>query len=394
MQKQTAANPVPLVLRSRQELIAKGASFLQPSALTPTTLPIKADGATYSMAQEIAWLDAEHFAVGRWDGSISVFAYNPSTWSGPLISTAVSSPSTEGVQMIQWLAHRVFASSNDAESIVVWRAPKSSWKDLQKQSVLHYDATLGVANSAESFTVESKLYLVVGHENGYVSIWGGKPNAIDMMLLTTVDVRSPNPVNPWGIHNVRGVSLLRVEAQHGYVITGSEDGNLCVIRVPDGAILSTTVFNPAAQRGINSIAAVGHDLLVANCSVGPDDKNLWYYRVNSNTWTVTLKDSANLKVNPSAPQVFNFCTIWGKYNEGRCFFASTEEGALWMGTVVNHESLSIIGYEEVTTLLGSALAYNVAGRLALVSYNLYEYITVDDGPPLSSNNPERIEADA
>jgi hypothetical protein len=87
---------------------------------------------------------------------------------------------------------------------------------------------------------------------------------------------------------------------------------------------------------------------VANCSVGPDDKNLWYYRMDLATGAIQLRDSANLKVNPSAPQVFNFCTIWGRYEAGVCFFSSTEEGALWMGTA-DGSRLSIIGYQEVTS---------------------------------------------
>ena len=66
--------PVPPVIRSRQELIAQGVSFVPPGGVAPATLPITADGVTCTMAQEIAWLDQQHFAVGRWDGSLSIFA--------------------------------------------------------------------------------------------------------------------------------------------------------------------------------------------------------------------------------------------------------------------------------------------------------------------------------
>src|SRR5262249_24463405 len=149
------------------------------------------------------------------------------------------------------------------------------------------------------------------------------------------------------------------------VVTGSEDGDVCVVRVPDGAILSRTVYNPGAQRGINNIAVHGQDLLVANGSVGPDDENLWYYRVDLGAGTIALRDSVNLRVNPSAPQVFNFPTVWGLYEGGVCFYSSTEDGALWMGTV-NGQNLSIIGYQEVTSPLGSALAFHVHGKLVMV----------------------------
>jgi hypothetical protein len=228
-----------------------------------------------------------------------------------------------------------------------------------------------------------------------VTIWSGLPDGGELRFVRAVDVRSAHPVNPWNLHNVRGVSLVQRAASSALVITGSEDGDLCMVRVPDGAIVSRTVFNPAAQRGINGVAALGKSLLVANCSVGPDDKNLWYYEMDFSTGAVELRDSVNLKVNPSAPQVFNFCTIWARYQGGACFFASTEEGALWMGTA-SGTNLSILGYQEVTSALGSALAFHPAGRLAMVSYNLYEFVTMAAPAPATSapatpaDHPERL----
>src|SRR5690242_19797897 len=108
MTNQNASEPVPVVIRSRQDLEAQGVSFLPPGAVAPSQLPINEDGTTYSMAQEAAWIDTQHFAVGRWDGSLSIFSFNQSQTAGPLITTAVSSPSSEGVQMITWLAQGVF----------------------------------------------------------------------------------------------------------------------------------------------------------------------------------------------------------------------------------------------------------------------------------------------
>src|ERR1044072_607942 len=107
MPEEGTAGPVPTVVRSRQDLEAQGISFLPRGALLPAQLPITADGTTYSMAQEAAWIDQQHFAVGRWDGSLSIFAFNQSQTVGPLITAAVSSPSSEGVQMITWLAPSV-----------------------------------------------------------------------------------------------------------------------------------------------------------------------------------------------------------------------------------------------------------------------------------------------
>ena len=105
----------------------------------------------------------------------------------------------------------------------------------------------------------------------------------------------------------------------------------------------------------------------------------------------TLKGSANLQVNPSAPQVFNFCAIRGIFNGQVGFFASTEEGALWMGTVDSNQRLSVIGYENVFGSLGSALAFNFNGNLVVINYNLYEFSTSPSLPlETADQNPERL----
>jgi hypothetical protein len=209
MANSTVEKMVPLVVCSRQNLIEQGKKFVAPGGVAPATLPITSDGATYSMAQEITWIDQDSFAVGRWDGSLSIFAYNPSASLGPLITTSASSPSMEGVQMVQWLAHKVFASLNDEGTMLVWKSANGTWKDLKQVDVLSYEPSLGVTNSADSFRIGAVLYLVAGHANGFVTIWSGKPNGADLERVATVDVRSAKPVNPWGLHNVRGVACFQ-----------------------------------------------------------------------------------------------------------------------------------------------------------------------------------------
>lgn len=381
---------VPVIVRSREDLEAQGVSFLPPGAPAPAQLPITEDGTTYSMAQEAAWLDQQHFAVGRWDGSLSIFAFNQSQTSGPLITTAVSSPSSEGVQMITWLAYGVFASSNDAGSMIVWSSPNGNWKDLKVVSVLNYNSAFGDANSGTSLTLGKTLYLIAGHANGYVTIWKGATDGTGLTFVTSVNVQSAHPVNPWNLYNVRGISPVAWTSDAGVVVTGSEDGDLCLVAIPSGTILSRTTYNPSAQRGINSIATYGQQLLVANCSVGPNDYNLWYYTIDINNWSITLQDKTNLKVNPTAPQVFNFDVIWGAYSGGLCWFSSTEEGALWMGTIANWATISTIGYQTVTSPLGSALAYMTGGDLVMISYDLYEFTTTTGAAPNENVDPGRL----
>jgi hypothetical protein len=118
---------------------------------------------------------------------------------------------------------------------------------------------------------------------------------------------------------------------------------------------------------------MGRHLLVANCSVGPDDKNLWYYEIDFRNWTIDVRDKVNLRLDPAAPQVFNFCTRWGWFEGAPCFFSSTEEGMLWMGRIDADGHLSVLGYELVYGHLGSALAFHAEGRLVVANYNLYEF---------------------
>jgi hypothetical protein len=387
------SEPIPTVLRSRRELESRGASFLPPGAVVATKLPIAENGTTYSMAQDMRWLDNDYFAVGRWDGSLDVFRFDPAEFSGPLIKTAVSSPSSQGVQMIARVTARSFVSSNDAGSMIVWRSPSGGeWSELHQVACLNYDSAFGVATGGDSFVVGSKRYLVVGHSEGYLTIWSSDTDAAGLRFRKVVDLRSAHPVNPFGLQTIHDAYLVKKSGSTGLVVTGSENGEVCFVRVPDGTVLSRTVFNPSAQRGINSIATRGQDLLVANCSVGSSDKNLWYYRMNFDTAAIELKGSIDLKVDPNRPQTFNFSVVWGQYDGGVCWFSSTEEGALWMGTATGGQ-LSAIGYQEVTSPLGSALAYNASGRLAMVSFNLYEFTTLSTAATLAGDDPERFPED-
>ncbi|PRP93864.1 hypothetical protein ENSA7_79050 [Enhygromyxa salina] len=131
--------------------------------------------------------------------------------------------------MVQRLAPNVFVSSNDHETLLVWRSADGRWTDLEQDVVLAYEPGLGVANSADSFRIGVALYLVVGHANGFVTIWSGTSSGAKFARIATVNLRSANPLNPWGLHNVRGVAWLCTSGSHGYVVTGSENGNLLAL---------------------------------------------------------------------------------------------------------------------------------------------------------------------
>lgn len=357
---------LPMVLLSRKHLSSVPES---------NGLPLTPLGSTFTMAQEAAWLDSLHFAVGRWDGSLSIFNFTASPDQGPLMAKAVNSPAFEGLQMITPLpGSGAFFTSNDAETMILWRTANGSWEDLGVLATLVFDPAYGVANSGAVTRAAGGIYFVAGHANGHVTLWQASDNGANWVLEAAIDVRAPHPVNPWGLTNVRGIGVLPGDSSYGYVVTGSEDGNLTVVRIPDGKIMSAIVYNPAAQRGINSVAVDGTTVLVANCAVGAADFNLWSYNVDLRDWTIGNVDKTNLTIDPTAAQVFNFDVVWAIDGQGsRFFFCSTEEGALWLGAADVAGKLSITGHDVVTGKLGSALCFQDQ-RLALAAYDLREFL--------------------
>jgi hypothetical protein len=316
-------HPVPKVLRSLRALQKSGAT---PIDLT-TALPITQRGTTYEMAQEVRWLDAAHFAVGRWDGSMSVFSFETAPYQGPIISEAVNDPALQGVQMITPLPRSAIATSNDYSSLALWHAGGGDWTRLRLRATYAYDPALGIARSG-AWIAGTGQRLVVGHSNGFLSVWRYDASTLTLTFERSVDVTNPQPTNPWNDHTIEDVVV--VDANHGVIAAGSEDGYVTMLHLPSGTVLSQTVFNPQAQRGINAVTVSDNRLIVANCSVGPNDYNTWYFSINKSDWSITLLDRKNLIIDTGRPQVFNFDVVWGRYAGGRCWFASTEEGALWM----------------------------------------------------------------
>jgi hypothetical protein len=356
------AAPVPKVVRSQRALLRRAVEG---------GLPITQNGTTYEMAQEVRWLDGDRFAVGRWDGSMSIFSFETAPYAGPEIQEAVNSPAFQGTQMITPLPGNAIATSNDDGSIALWHAAGGDWTKLRLVGVPAYDPALGVARAGAALTGTSPARLVVGHTSGFLTLWSYDHVARVLTFEQSVDVRNPNPVNPWGDHTIE--DLVVADAASSVVAAGSEDGYVTLMAVPSGQILSQTVFNSQAQRGINAVAVAGDRLLVANCAVGSSDHNLWLFGLDTTSWGLTLLDQSNLVIDTTRAQVFNFDVTWGRYSGGRCWFASTEEGALWMGTATG-SALQTIGYQQLTGPLGSALDYR-QGRLAMVSYDLYQFTT-------------------
>jgi WD40 repeat protein len=363
--------PVPPSVRSRRALLAARPEAAEAAA----AIPITQNGTTYNYAQVVRWLDRERFAVGRWDGTMSIFEFETAPFVGPTINEAVNTPSAEGVRMITPLPRATLVTSNDEQSMHVWKARAGGdWSDLKYSRTVRYDAALGPATSGAWFPVGRPSTLVVGHDSGFLSLWSFNPASKALRLDTTVDLRNPTPVNPWGLHTMYGLVPFVATGPRATVVAGSDDGYVSLVSVPAGGVLSQTVFNPSAQRGINSVAVEGDKLLVANCSVGADDHNLWYFSIDPTTYELSLVDRVNLIIDPTEIQSFNFDVSWGRYSGGPCWFAGTEEGALWMGSA--DTTLEVIGYMGLGDgAIGAALDYAEGGRLSAVIQNLFQFTT-------------------
>lgn len=325
----------------------------QSASLTPI-------GTTYGRAQVVIWLDHERFAVGRWDGTLTIFRSPMSGESGPVLLQDAAVPTLQPIQMITRVSSTSFVSSNDKGSLELWTERNGLF---QTAGELTYSPELGVANSGVVFNWDGKQWLVTGHEQGYIVIWkidDGKPS-----LSRTIMVRSSDPIpSPYKLWNVRGVAFWK----NGLIVTGSEDGDLVVIKIPSGTIVSRIRFNQSAQRGINSISISDDYLVVANCTVGPSDKNLWLYRIDQGR--IVPLDAMNLEKQTSRPQVYNFDVELVKLADARYFLASTEEGLIWIGAV-DRDHLKVFGDVSVAPPTGgAAIATRDDGEVAAVAFDV------------------------
>lgn len=331
------------------------------ASLKSDGLPVKDIGTTYSMAQAVRWLDDLNFAIGRWDGTLTVFNRGLGPTRAPIITAALTAPSFSGIEMIARIKQSMFASSNTGGSIIVWQGGSSVDGGIRVQKTLSYDMAIGIANDGTTTERDGHLYFVSAHANGFLLVWHVGDDPEDFNLRHTIDLRSPNPIqSPYQLKNIRGVERWKP----GFVVTGSEDGDICLVDVVEGAIVARMRYNESAQRGINDIDSCGDHLLLSNCSVGSADKNLWLYQITDDGFH--LLDTVNLIVNSTRSQVFNFCIDQAVIDDKQYFFSATQEGVVWIGSVEN-DRLVVLGKQEVSTRIGAALAYEPASRLLAVA---------------------------
>jgi hypothetical protein len=338
--------------------------LLMEAAPTPMAeqLPLKDLGTTYAMAQAVRWLDERNFAIGRWDGTLTIFHRAGIVDGGPpVVSAALVVPSLAGVEMIARVKSDLFASSNESGSMIVWDADGDFQDGIRLKARLEYDESVGVANDGTTTESDGVRYFVSGHANGYLLVWKVEGEDDAFTLMHMLDLRSPNPIpSPYPLKNIRGVERWRP----GYVVTGSEDGDICLINVVKGEVVARMRYNDTAQRGINDIDTCGDNLVLANCSVGEADKNTWLYRIHEDGFE--LLDAVNLKVDSALKQVFNFCVDQAVVGDKQYFFAATQEGVVWIGLVHDGRFVTL-GKQAVSTRFGAALAFETDSHLLAVA---------------------------
>lgn len=278
----------------------------------------------YTRAQVMDWIDDQSFVVGRWDGSIAVFRVPNASEATPVLLQVRANAADGGVEMVAALDSRTVIFSEGPGAVAMWT--KGTTPLFDGYASFAHDPSLGIANSATLAPGSGQGFLVTGHANGFAEVWERRGDSLSP--LRTVDLRSSNPIpSPYPLKNIRGL----VSWRNGIVLAASEDGDITGFRPTDGSIVFRQRYNPTAQRGINNISLLGDKLLLANCSVGPTDKNLWLYEVSDTG--VTLLDALNLVKDPSLSQSFDFdADLFQKAGALR-FFASTQEGLLWRGIV-------------------------------------------------------------
>lgn len=354
-----------MILCLSRRLLATAAALLLAASAAAEVLPlplIAPLATTYNRAQVLDWLSARRFAVGRWDGTVSVFRLPTAGEFGPVAEQAWTLPAGRGLQMLTALDQDTLALSDGEDRIALWHSGRRG--EFRPQRLLHYPATAGTANSGVVLDHGGTRWFLSGHAQGRVLVW--RRHGSRWRLQQDLDLRSRAPIAATpALGNIRDLAVWR----GGYVIAGSEDGDLVGIDPQRGRELFRRRYNPTAQRGINDLAVAGEWLLVANCAVGPDDRNLWLFDLSGGE--PVLRDAINLRLDAQRAQVFNFDVELVDGGDAPRFYASTEEGLLWRGEIRDGR-LVATGQARIADQGGASIDISPdTTRLAAAAYQVF-----------------------
>lgn len=303
---------------------AFGADSADPTALrataTDVAIPVLGKPQTvFTLAQEALWLTPTKFAIGRWDGTITVFA--TSEGAPPKLVAAFSTPSATGIEAMHRLGDESLLVSDGWGAIAVINLKTGDARSFNFSSP--ENGELGTVNTFARVIVNGEPRIVAGHTMGFLSVW--KRESDTWTVERIVDVRSPNPIaSPYPLKNVRGLAT----AGGSVVVTGSEDGDLAAVDVSTGKVLARQRYEASALRGINGIALDGDKLLVTSCPSSAELPNLHLFKWDGTSFM--LLDRATVHAKGAVPPVFTFDLAVVR---GGGFFATTEDGMLWPGSI-------------------------------------------------------------
>ncbi len=334
----------------RISLLALAICSLAAPGLAAEPTELKPLFTEFARAQMVDWIDSETFVVGRWDGSLSIFRVpHTGEWTPVLLQTRATAAGA-GVELAAALDEETILFSNSENELGLWM--RSGSRGFGDPLVVAYDTAYGIANSVTTLRYQGDDLVVTGHSNGFAVVW--KRSGQSLTFLRVVDLKSGEPIqSPYPLKNIRGLAAWKDD----FVLSGSEDGDIVAFSVVTGSELFRQRYSPDAQRGINSISELDGQLLVANCSVGTADKNLWLYTVSDTG--LTLESSVNLVRDTSRPQVFDFDGDLFEADGRLRFVASTEEGLMWRGSV-NAGMLEVDAVATIAESGGATLDVNVA----------------------------------
>ena len=92
---------------------------------------VKPAGVTFNLAQVLDWIGEGVFAVGRWDGTISVFRVPGQNEFGPMVLQAMSTPSGRGIDMLAVADDLSFFTSDGQ---IVWRSGGARAQERRSRS--------------------------------------------------------------------------------------------------------------------------------------------------------------------------------------------------------------------------------------------------------------------
>lgn len=316
---------------------------------------------TYNYCQSLKWLDEYRFAIGRFDGTLSIFDIRDKD-NGFTASQVLLNEDHSQITTIEPTKHNMTFISNGKGSINLLSYDGSSYYWANR---LDFDLSFGEFNSGCEINFNDEDYFVSGHENGYIVIW--KWDGEKYIEDGYMDIRSKNPIEAeFMIKNIRGVKPYK----DATVITACEDGDLALIDIVKKEEIFRMRYRKDAKLGMNGLSISGEYLLSSNCTNG-NEPNLNLYRLKDNK--IIPLDNIYLAKDKDRKNIYGV-TI--DFYENR-FTISTSEYYIWFGEVVDDELKVNEYYGNGEYKSSSVFDYSFDRKMIASSLNEIELIELN-----------------